>query len=97
MEYKLFDENDAVKFIRDNAPTATTAKYSDDDLLLLIDTLFDFFDTHDKGDDDFDPSIADITAWVQRQLKKDRLNNIDHNDVEALVTAELKYEETLDL
>ena len=45
METKEFDENDALAFIRNYVPASIKNKYTDDDILLLIDTMYDFFDS----------------------------------------------------
>ena len=56
-ENKVFDENDAIKFIREYIPENIKNKYSDNDILLLMDTMYDFFDEED--DDDFDEENFD--------------------------------------
>ena len=47
MGAKEFDENDAIAYIRNFIPEKIRNKYSDDDILLLIDTMYDFYE---KGD-----------------------------------------------
>ena len=91
MSEKIFDEHDAVKFIRDKV--AEAKQYSSDDLLLFIDTMYDYYDTID---DDYDYTETDIVAYVTKQLKKDKENKISLDLVGALVEAELAYEDTLD-
>ena len=48
MGTKEFDENDAIDFIRQYIPSNIKNKYSDDDILLVIDTMYDFYE---KGDE----------------------------------------------
>ncbi len=91
-EEKFYDENDAVKFIREHVGEDIAKKYSSDDIVLLIDTMFDYFDAHDDEDD-----IELIAAWVAKELRKDRDNKIEPQDVPAIVAAEIAYEETLTL
>ena len=93
-EEKFYDENDAVKFIREQVGDDIAKKYGSDDIVLLIDTMFDYFDAHDDEDED---DINAIAAWVAKELRKDRDNNIEPEDVPAIVAAELAYEETLSL
>ena len=93
-EEKFYDENDAVKFIREQVGDDIAKKYGSDDIVLLIDTMFDYFDAHDNEDED---DINAIAAWVAKELRKDRDNNIEPEDVPAIVAAELAYEETLSL
>lgn len=91
-EEKYYDENDAVQFIRGQVGDEIAAKYTDDDIVLLIDTMFDYFDAHDDDDD-----IELVAAWVAKELRKDKDNHIEPQDVNAIVAAEIAYEETLSL
>ena len=102
METKEFDENDAIAFIRNYVPNAIKNKYSDDDILLLIDTMFDYFE---KGDEDeilYDDDVVDennineIVNYVKKNLRKDPDNQIDVEDIKYLVEGELEYENTLE-
>ena len=102
METKEFDENDAIAFIRNYVPNAIKNKYSDDDILLLIDTMFDYFE---KGDEDeilYDDDVVDennineIVNYVKKNLRKDPDNQIEVEDIKYLVEGELEYENTLE-
>lgn len=102
MATKEFDENDAIAFIRNYVPNAIKNKYSDDDILLLIDTMFDYFE---KGDEDeilYDDDVVDennineIVNYVKKNLRKDPDNQIEVDDIKYLVEGELEYENTLE-
>ena len=102
METKEFDENDAISFIRSYVPEAIKNQYSDDDILLLIDTMFDYFE---KGDEDevlYDDDVVDeynineIVNYVKKNLRKDPDNQIEVDDIKYLVQGELEYENTLE-
>ena len=100
-ENKVFDENDAIKFIREYIPENIKNKYSDNDILLLMDTMYDFFDEED--DDDFDEENFDdeaylnnIVNYVKKSIRKDPENAIEMDDVKHRVMGELEYEATLD-
>ena len=100
-ENKVFDENDAIKFIREYIPENIKNKYSDNDILLLMDTMYDFFDEED--DDDFDEENFDdeaylnnIVNYVKKSIRKDPENAIEMDDVRHLVMGELEYEATID-
>ena len=104
MGTKEFDENEAVKFIRSFVPEKVSRKYTDDDILLLIDTMYDFYekgdeqetlyDEGDAGSDDY--NINEIVNYVKKSIRKDPDNQIDMDDVEVLVEGEIEYENTLD-
>ena len=75
-------------------------KYSDNDILLLMDTMYDFYD--DEDDDEEEPSDSEayinrIVNYVKKNLRKDPDNNIEMDDVKHLVMGEIEYENTLDI
>ena len=86
---KEFDEFDAIAFIRQQVSEAQAC--SDDDLLLLIDTMFDYYDSPDEQFE-----IDAVVAQVSRQLARDKECAIPRELVPVLVAAELDYEDTLD-
>lgn len=101
-EMKTYEENDAVKYILSNLPSDVAEKYSDDDILLVIDIIFEFYENKgyfdlndiDESDDEFDES--ELFEFVKKSLKKDRDNPIDLDDVENIVHLELEYEDSID-
>ena len=101
-EMKTYEENDAVKYILSNLPSDVAEKYSDDDILLVIDIIFEFYENKgyfdlndiDESDDEFDES--ELFEFVKKSLKKDKDNSIDLDDVENIVRLELEYEDSID-
>lgn len=101
-EMKTYEENDAVKYILSNLPSDVAEKYSDDDILLVIDIIFEFYENKgyfdlndiDESDDEFDES--ELFEFVKKSLKKDKDNPIDLDDVENIVRLELEYEDSID-
>lgn len=101
-EMKTYEENDAVKYILSNLPSDVAEKYSDDDILLVIDIIFEFYENKgyfdlndiDEPDDEFDES--ELFEFVKKSLKKDKDNPIDLDDVENIVHLELEYEDSID-
>ena len=99
-EMKTYEENDAVKYILSNLPSDVAEKYSDDDILLVIDIIFEFYENKgyfdlndiDESDDEFDES--ELFEFVKKSLKKDKDNPIDLDDVENIV--HLEYEDSID-
>lgn len=95
MEYS---EEDAVKYMRQAANTS----YDDDDLLNIIDIIWDYYEA--KGllsldfdaDDEAELDEDDLTKHVAKMLRSDKGNNVNEEDVESLVKAELEYEKTLE-
>lgn len=99
MSEDIYDENAAIRFIRDHMPAA--ASYDDDELLNVIDMIWDFYEANgylsiDGDDDDDEPDPDSIVAYVVRMLAKDKLATVTPADARAIVEAELAYEKSID-
>lgn len=100
---KEFDENEVVKQIRDNLPEESAKAYSDDDLLNIVDMIWDYYEMNglldiDASDDDDEPEdiVSDLVDYAKRMLKKDRGCKVQPDDLECIILAELAYEDYLD-
>lgn len=90
-----FDENKAIDYIKAHVENPDIAKYDDDDILLVIDTIFEYFEKYDENED-FDDDNEKVIAYVKKQLAKDKDNAIGLDHVAEIVEAETAYENTLD-
>lgn len=92
-----FDENKAIDYIKAHVENPDIAKYDDDDILLVIDTIFEYFEKYDENED-FDDDNEKVIAYVKKQLAKDKDkdNAISLDHVAEIVEAETAYENTLD-
>lgn len=90
-----FDENKAIDYIKAHVENPDIAKYDDDDILLVIDTIFEYFEKYDENED-FDDDNEKVIAYVKKQLAKDKDNAIILDHVAEIVEAETAYENTLD-
>lgn len=69
---KEFDESEALDFIRANAGSERVSAYSDDDLLNIVDMIWDYYeingmlDIDADADDEEDSLPEDITVYVKR-------------------------------
>lgn len=101
MEY---DESKAIEYIRQHTGIICD-KYDDDQIVNIIDMIFDYYD--DKGmldididedgdsSDDNDNEVADLVAYVTKMTGKDKGSEIVAQDIEPIVRAELGYEQYL--
>ena len=97
-----FDENNAVKFMREAVGAELSAKYPDDDELInLIDLIFDylqvngFLDIDLDDDDDDEIDIDDLMSYIGRMLKKDKGARLNEEDARPFVDAYFDYEDSL--
>ncbi len=97
-----FDEQKAIEFINARLAEAGRPQYPDDEVLNVIDMIWDFYQENglldvdlsddDEEDEDIEPDLID---YVVRMLKKDREAQIDPQDVPLMVRAEIDYEDSV--
>lgn len=97
---KEFDENEAIKTMRASLPEGKAQGYSDDDLLNLVDIIWDYYEINglleiDLDEDETEVSVTDIVDYANRMIRKDKGANIASEDIPVLVEAELDYENSL--
>ncbi len=96
-----FDEIKAVKSINDALVAAGRKAYDDDEILNVIDMIWDYYeengllDIDDDIDDEDEDIAADLCDYITRMLRKDKNASIAPEDVPAIVDAELAYEDSL--
>ena len=97
-----YDEDDALKFIRAMIPEEVGSKYDDDDIIFIIDCIWDYYES--KGflslsnieTDDEELNIDDMVRYVEKAIKKDGKLIPDTADLKFIINAELEYEEALE-
>ena len=97
-----FDEDDAVNFIRETLPKSVSEKYSDDEILYVIDTIWDWYEKN--GYLSLDTEVTDdglldeeqLVAYVRKGIRNDKEIMMDPDDVGLIVKGELQYEESID-
>ena len=97
-----FDEDEAVKFIRNYMPENIRNLYSDDEILNIIDMIWDYYEQNgmleissEGYSDDTEPELPKILDYVNKMLKKDKLAVVDTDDVHFIVEGELEYEKSI--
>lgn len=104
-EIMEFDETKCTAFINSRLKELGRATYDPDELLNIVDMIFDYYESRglldiDDDSDEEDPQRpaldADVAAYVRTMLKRDKLAAVKPEDVETIVVAELDYEETLE-
>lgn len=96
-----FDEQAAIAFIRERLPQ-TSKDIDDDEILNVIDMIWDYYDENgyldldlaDEGPDEL--NTADLIAYAQKLNAKDRQSPFTTADIEAIVRAELAYEDSIE-
>ncbi len=96
----VYDETDAIRYIRSKTGERLT-EYDDDQILNIIDIVWDWQEANgfldidaDDTDDDIDP--AAIASHALNLLRKDKGNLVKPEDVLPIIEAELEFENTFD-
>ena len=97
-----YDEDRAIEFIREYVGEKVSAQYSDDELLYVIDIIWDYYER--KGFTSLSPKAtenaeldeADLLAYVKKELAADREILMDPADLDKIIKGELDYEESLE-
>ncbi len=100
-----FDEKACTDFINNSLASAGIEKYDSDELLNVVDMIWDFYESRGYLDPDFDDDSEDpepeqleldITDYVTRMLRRDKLSEVKPEHVTHIVKAELAYEKSLE-
>lgn len=98
MEY---DEDRAISHIRACLPAGLKEKYTDDEILNVIDMIWDFYDDNgllDLDDDgNAEPDTEALAAYVAKMLKKDKDSTVAIEDIDPIIMGELDYERSIGL
>lgn len=99
----IYDEDDAVKFIRNYLPQELKEKFSDDDINYLVDLIYEFYDTkgffNEEADDDQNVEIDEdeLIQFVVKNAQKDGIGKFDAEDIVFVVQGELEYCESINM
>ncbi len=96
-----FDEAKAVAFINNKLKAEGRNAYDEDEVLNIIDMIWDFYQENGllsldaDPEDDPDDIEAELVDYVHRMLRKDKNASVAADDVAIMVAAELEYEDSV--
>ncbi len=97
-----FDENDAIAYIRAHIPADVAALYDDNELLNLIDIIFDYYEANglldlDIDDDDTDDEVSldEVSDYARRMRARDKGAHLAPEHVPGMIQAYFDYESSL--
>lgn len=99
----VFDEDKAIQFIRASVGEKINEKYSDDEILFIIDTIWDYYENNGFLSLDVDETeeeildTDDLINYVKKEVANDEELIMDPADISMIVKAELEYEESLEV
>lgn len=97
-----YDEDKAIEFIRKTLPEDVNSRCSDNDILYVIDIIWEWYEANGytslDGDlsEDETMNMAPLVAYVQKEVARDKNEKIAPDDIELIVKGELQYEDSLE-
>lgn len=101
---EIYDDEKAIAYIRQAINPEIASAYDDDEFYNVIDMIMDWYEENDMLDaasdtkeieNDADALADAITAYVTRQLARDKEARLSPAHVRDIVAAELAYENSL--
>jgi len=95
-----YDDDEAVKFIRNYLPQELKEKFSDDDIIYIIDLIYEFIES--KGFVDEDDAVVeidedDLIDFVMQNAQKDEVGKFTTEEITFIVQGELEYCDSINL
>ncbi len=84
-------------FIQNQLPQDLKDKFTEDDLYYFIDVILEYFSNAESDTEGYiDVDLDEVTSYVVKQAKKDKMGEYDFDDVFFVVQAELDYNDSLE-
>ena len=97
----IYDDEKAAAFIIENLPKNQQNKYDEDDILYILDILYDYYESAGaiigEGEEKAEPSYVDLDpeemiANILEEIEKDgKKEDFPVEDIELILLAELDY------
>jgi hypothetical protein len=102
MEIDLnYDDDEAVKFIRNYLPQELKEKFSDDDMMYIVDLVYEFYESKGflSGADDTEVQIDEdeLIQYVVKNAARDDVGKFTPDEIVWVVQGELAYCDSIDL
>ncbi len=98
----MYDESEAIKYIRSYMPQEISVRYTDDEILNVVDMIWDYYEDNGYLEipvsdyaDNSSPELPGLLEYVKKMLAKDKLAVVDTDDVHYIVEGELAYEKSI--
>ena len=101
----LYDDDDALQFIKNFLPEPIKQKFDDDDIMYIIDLIYEFYESKGFLDGDEDEEVEvdveidedEIVAFIINNALSDGIGKYKAEEVSFVVQGELDYCESIGL
>lgn len=95
----VYDEDDAVKFIRNYLPQELKEKFSDDEINYVVDLIYEFYDSkgylEDNAEEEADIDEDELIDYVVKNARKNGVGHFEPDEIGFIVRGELEYCDSL--
>lgn len=102
-EELFYDEDDSVKFIQNYLPQEYKGKFSDDDIIYIVDLIYDYYESNGfLSEDNDDDEVVEIdedelVSYVIKNAQKDGVGKFEPEAITFIVQGELNYCESINM
>lgn len=90
----IYDDDDAVRFIRNFIPQELKVKLSDDDICYIVDLIYEFYEEKgylDESETQVEIDLDELTEFVIKQSLKDNVGSFTEEEIRFVVDGEIAY------
>ena len=99
----MYDDDEAIKFIKNFLPEAVREKFTDDDIQYIIDLIYAYYgekgllDDEDDVEESVDVEIDEdeMVAFVSKQAQAEGVGKYEVDEIALIVQGELEYCDSL--
>jgi hypothetical protein len=95
-----YDEDESVIFIQNHLPQELKEKFSNDDILYIVDLIYEFYESKgylEESEEEVEIDENELISFVVKQAKKDEMSKYNEEDIAFIVQGELAYCESINL
>ena len=99
----IYDDVESMKFIKNYLPQELKGKFSDDDILYIVDLIYDFYESKgfmdEQGDEESEVEFDEdeLTDYVVKNAMKDGVGKFLPEDIAFVIQGELGYCESINM
>ncbi|GHT29497.1 hypothetical protein AGMMS49574_06410 [Bacteroidia bacterium] len=93
-EKQQYDEEDSVKYIQNFLPQELKERFSNDDILYLLDLVNDFYDTKgdvEPTDEEYEQYDEEMIQYIIKNAKDDGVGVYTAEEIAFILDGEVEY------
>lgn len=96
----IYDDDNAVKFIRKTLDASVSQRVNDDDIYYIIDLIYEFYESKgfmddENNDEEIEFADDELIDFALSNAKKDGFEKLTEEEISAVIEGELAYCESI--